>query len=145
MPSLTRASLFLVGSLLVACAPGGSTAPTDPVEQVQINGTPTGSIQVPSLCERPATDSQVTKGGADSFAVLWADDHYQLVYADLLKQDVYSMKLSTSGAPIGAPVVVDAGPGAATLIHKAVPSKMDHDPAAREVLPASPRPTSSAL
>lgn len=82
---------------------------------VQINRTPTGSIQVPSLCERTTLDQRVTFAGADSFAFVWVDDHYQVVYEDHATHDIFAVKLSRAGVVMGTAVPVEQTAGTSSL------------------------------
>ena len=112
---LGRCVLVSLGLALAACSqlpPLTAPVPGDPIT---INQVPTGSIQVPSLCERVSTDTRVTHTGVDSFAFVWAGDHYVVVYADLTSQDIFVVQLGADGAPRSTPVAVEATPGSSRL------------------------------
>ncbi len=114
MPVLVRFEFLCISLLAAGCAapPGADPVPPD---AVNINQRPSGSITVPSVCERPAVDARVTEGGVDSFAVLWVADHYQVVYVDLAGHSLVSLHLDANGAPIGNPVQIEQTPNAAAL------------------------------
>ena len=102
------ASVFLSLWLCAACgAPGHGANDMAGTNDVQINQMTTGSIQVPSLCERTTLDRRITMTGADSFAFTWVDDHYQVVYEDHATQDIFAVKLSREGMVQGAAVPVE--------------------------------------
>lgn len=103
-------------ALLSACAPPGELSPDlAPSEQVQINAVPTGSIPVPSLCERASVDQRVSYTGVDSFSFLWTGSHYEVVYADLIDHDIFVVHLSPAGTMLDAPILVEATAGLSRL------------------------------
>ena len=87
---------------------------TEP-DGIQINQTPTGSVRVPSLCERTGLDQRVTTGGADSFAFQWVDDHYQVVYEDHATRDIFAVRLSPNGVVLEPAVRIEQTPSASSL------------------------------
>jgi hypothetical protein len=98
------------------CRHSTATQPDLGEDPVKINERPTGSIQTPSICERAALDARIsTSGGADTFAFVWADDHYQLVYSDSTAQDIYAVRLDDQGTVLGTPIVIEQTAAPSTL------------------------------
>jgi hypothetical protein len=97
-------ALALVGA-------GCSDAPAQVMDMggdpVEINQHPTGSIEIPSLCDRAQIDKRVSFGGVDTFAFAWANDHYEVVYSDITTKDIFSVHLGKDGSMLDAPVAVE--------------------------------------
>ena len=102
---------------LAACAPVHDPPLTRDVgaDPVAINRSPTGSIQLPSLCERAAIDVRVTLTGAAAFAFVWADDHYQVVYTGGETQDLFALSLDSEGQVISPAALVESSPSVADI------------------------------
>ncbi len=84
-------------------------------EPVAINQKPTGSISTPSLCERLGVDTRVTSIGAGSFAFVWVNDRYQVVFSDVATEDIFAVQIDRNGKAMGSAVAVERTPGASTL------------------------------
>jgi hypothetical protein len=77
-------------------------------------GGGTGS-SVPSSCDRLGNEVKLTQSGAESFDLLWDNDHYVLAFADNTTGDLAVITLDAQGSVTGGPTQVAAAAGMARL------------------------------
>jgi hypothetical protein len=113
-------------------------APTTPAGGSDGGAVPGGSITTPPVCTSMGGDLQVSSGsGVKSFAWLWDNDHFVVIYSDLATGDMWVVTLGADGTPAGPaqlledtaqtashPAIVKIGTGYVTAWEEGAPAAL---------------------